>query len=76
MKPSNMKPSKPTGGTPLPPGAHNVPGSKAYRALQGAPHPGEVVIGKSLVSSPKGSAPVVIGKKHTRVEGDKPRDPR
>jgi hypothetical protein len=64
------------GGVPLPAGSHNVPGSRAYRALQGAPHPGEVQIGRNFVADPRGGAPLVIGKKHIRVEGDKPRDPR
>jgi hypothetical protein len=64
------------GRQPLPPGAHHVPGSAAYRALQGASHPGEVQVGKSFVADPRGGAPLVIGKKHIRVEGDKPRDPR
>jgi hypothetical protein len=40
---------------------------------KGGKHPGEVVIGKGFVASPKGSAPLVIGKRHVRVEGDKPR---
>jgi hypothetical protein len=64
------------GGVPLPMGAHHVPGSAAYRKLQGAPHPGEVQIGRDFVASPKGGAPLVIGQKHIRVEGDKPRPPR
>jgi hypothetical protein len=64
------------GGVPLPPGAHHVPGSKAWRAVQKAPHPGEVQIGKSFVASPLGGPELKIGAKHIRVEGDKPRDPR
>jgi hypothetical protein len=63
------------GGQPLPKGAFNVPGSRAYRALQKAPHPGEVQIGKSFVADPRGGPELVIGKRHIRVEGDKPRDP-
>jgi hypothetical protein len=70
------KPAVAKGGVPLPPGAHHVPGSKAYRAVQGAPHPGEVQIGRSLVSDPRGSGEVIIRKKHIRVEGDKPREVR
>jgi hypothetical protein len=61
---------------PTPEGAKNVPGSRNYRALQGAPHPGEVQIGRDFVASPKGGAPLVIGKRHVRVEGDKPREQR
>ena len=66
-------PPKPTakGGEPLPPGARNVPGSKAYRALQGAPHPGEVTIGPSFLDAGRGGPELVIGKKHVHVEGDK-----
>jgi hypothetical protein len=60
----------------LPPGAHAVPGSKAYRALQGAPHPGEVIIGKSFLEAGRGGPPLVVGKRHIRVEGDKPREVR
>jgi hypothetical protein len=64
------------GGVPLPPGARNVPGSRAYRALQGAPNPGEIVIGKSFLANARGGPELVIGKKHIRVEGDKPREQR
>jgi hypothetical protein len=70
------KPAVAKGGVPLPPGAHNVPGSKAYRALQGAPHPGEVQIGKGFLANPKGGGELVVGKEHVRVEGDKPREQR
>ena len=66
----------PKGGVPLPPGARNVPASAAYRALQGAPHPGHVEIGKDFVASPKGGPELIIGKKHVHIKGDKPRDPR
>jgi hypothetical protein len=64
------------GGQPLPPGAKNVPGSENYRRLQGAPHPGEITIGKQFVADPRGGPELVIGKKHLRVEGDKPREKR
>jgi hypothetical protein len=64
------------GGVPLPPGAHNVPGSKAYRALQGAPHPGAVQIDKSFVADPRGGAELVIGKKHLEVRDNRTRAPR
>jgi hypothetical protein len=66
-------PAKPVarGGQPLPPGSRNVPGSKNYRALQGAEHPGHVEIGKDFVASLKGGAEKVIGKKHVRIKGDR-----
>jgi hypothetical protein len=70
-------PSKPAGRQPqLPPGSKNVPGSEAYRKLQGAPHPGSVTIGNAFVSSHKGGAPLVVGKRHIHIEGDKKREPR
>jgi hypothetical protein len=64
------------GGVPLPPGAHNVPGSAAYRALQKAPHPGVVQIDKSFVASPNGGPELVIGKKHLEVRDNRTRNPR
>jgi hypothetical protein len=73
------KPTKPPvakGGQPLPPGARSVPGSESYRKMQGAPHPGEIFIGKSFVADPRGGPELVIGKKQLRVEGDKPREKR
>jgi hypothetical protein len=76
MMKTPTKPPVAKGGVPLPPGARNVPGSEAYRRMQGAPHPGEITIGKSFVSDPRGGAPLVIGKKHLRVEGDRPRAKR
>jgi hypothetical protein len=60
----------------LPPGAHNVPGSKAYRALQGAPHPGTVQIDKSFVADPRGGPELVVGKKHLEVRDNRSRNPR
>ena len=78
MKTPPKAPAKPVakGGVPLPPGAHNVPGSEAYRALQKAPHPGEVTIGKQFLADPRGGPELVIGKRHVHVEGDKPREKR
>jgi hypothetical protein len=61
MKKTPPKPAA-KGGVPLPPGARNVPGSKAYRALQGAPHPGAVQIDKSFVADPRGGPELVVGK--------------
>ena len=70
------KPAVAKGGVPLPPGEHNVPGSKAYRALQGAPHPGAVQIDKSFVANPKGGPELKIGKKHLEVRDNRSRNPR
>lgn len=65
------------GGAPLPEGAKNVPGSARYKASQGQKSPGEVVIGKSFLANPnRGGPELIIGKKHIRVEGDKPREKR
>jgi hypothetical protein len=60
----------------LPPGAHNVPGSRAYKALQGAPHPGAVVIDKSFVADPRGGPELVVGKKHVETKDNRTRSPR
>jgi hypothetical protein len=73
---STPKQPAPKGGQPLPPGAHNVPGSEAYRRMQGAPHPGEIFIGRSFLADSRGGPPLVIGRKVLRTEGDKPRDKR
>jgi hypothetical protein len=64
------------GGVPLPPGAHNVPGSRAYRALQGAPHPGAVTIDENFVADPRGGRELVVGKKHLEVSDNRTRNPR
>jgi hypothetical protein len=76
--PSNMKPSKAVarGGQPLPPGAHNVPGSRAYRALQGAPHPGVVQIDKSFVADARGGPELIIGRRHLEARDNRTRSPR
>jgi hypothetical protein len=60
----------------LPPGAHNVPGSRAYRALQKAPHPGTVTIDKSFVADPRGGPELVVGKKHLEVADNRTKSPR
>ena len=61
-----------------PTGAHNVPGSRAYKALQGAPHPGTVQIDKSFVADPRGGPELVVGKKHLEVRDrdNRSRNPR
>jgi hypothetical protein len=66
----------PKGGVPLPPGARNVPGSAAYRAVQGAPHPGAVQIDKNFVADPRGGPELVVGRKHLEVKDNRTRDPR
>jgi hypothetical protein len=75
MKTPSAKPIA-KGGQPLPPGSRNVPGSKAYRKMQGAPHPGFVEIGNDFVSSRKGGPPLVVGRKHIRIKGDPKHPPR
>jgi hypothetical protein len=52
---------------------HRLKPTKTPTTAKGGKHPEEVVIGKAFVANPKGSKPVVIGKRHIRVEGDKPR---
>jgi hypothetical protein len=64
------------GGVLLSEGAKNVPGSSRYRALQKAPYPGSVEIGKDFASSPKGGPELVIGKRHIHVKGDPKHPPR
>jgi hypothetical protein len=75
MKKTPPKPAA-KGGGPLPPGARNVPGSKAYRALQKARHPGVVQIDKSFVADPRGGPELVVGKKHLEVRDNRTRNPR
>jgi hypothetical protein len=77
--PSSMKPPKQPaakGGQPLPPGAHNVPGSRTYRALQKAPHPGTVQIDKSFVADHRGGPELIIGKKTLEMRDNRTRSPR
>jgi hypothetical protein len=77
MKTPSKTPPKSAGRQPpLPPGAHNVPGSQAYRRLQGAPHPGHVEIDKSFVSNPKGGPELVIGRKALHVRDGRTIDKR
>lgn len=74
MKP----PAKPAakGGVPLPPGAHNVPGSQAYKKLQGAPKPKPVQIDKSFVADPRGGPELKVGKAHVEVRDNRTHNPR
>jgi hypothetical protein len=65
----NDKTSK--GGQPLPPGAHNVPGSARYRAVQGAPRPKPVQIDEKFVSDPRGGPELVVGKRHIEVKDNR-----
>ena len=64
-----MKTPTSKGGQPLPPGARNVPGSTAYRAMQGAPRPKPVQIDESFVADPRGGKPLAVGKRHIEVKG-------
>ena len=52
----------------LPPGAHKVPGSRAYQKVQGAVRPKPVQIDKSFVSDPRGGPPLVAGKRHIEAK--------
>jgi hypothetical protein len=76
MNKTPPKSPAPKGGTSLPMGAHHVPGSKAYRALQGAPHPGTVTIDKSFVADPRGGPELKVGKRHLEVKDNRSRNPR
>jgi hypothetical protein len=53
-----------------------LPGSQAYRRLQGAPHPGHVEIDKSFVSNPEGGPELVIGRKALHVRDGRTIDKR
>jgi hypothetical protein len=54
------------------PGARDpVPGTAAYRAMQGAKRPAPVRIDNSFVASPQGGAPLVVGKRHVEVKGNR-----
>jgi hypothetical protein len=70
-----MKPTapaaKPKGGQPLPPGSHNVPGSSAYRKLQGAEKPPHKTIDRSFVASPKGGPELKVGKSAVHVKDNR-----
>jgi hypothetical protein len=69
-------PSKLKGGTPLPPGSRNVPGSRAYKALQGQKHAAPVVLDRSFVADPRGGAEKVIGKAHVETKDNRTHNPR
>jgi hypothetical protein len=73
-----MKTPTSKGGQPLPKGAHSsgVPGTAAHRALQGAKRPAPVTIDDRFVASPKGGAPLVIGKGHVEVAGNRSKNAR
>jgi hypothetical protein len=60
----------------LPPGAHNVPGSKNYRAMQGAPRPKPVQIDEKFVADPRGGPELVVGRRHVEVRDNRTRAPR
>jgi hypothetical protein len=64
------------GGAPTPEGAKNVPGSEREAKLKGAPRPAPKIIGREFVSDHRGGAPLVIGKSHIQVKGDRGRLPR
>jgi hypothetical protein len=75
MKPTPKQPAA-KGGVPLPPGAANVPGSKAYKALQGQKPPGApVVLDRSFVANPKGGGEKIIGRKHVEVRDNRSHNP-
>jgi hypothetical protein len=77
MKPSNMKPTKPVGGVPLPGGAKNVPGGARFRAAQGQKSPGApVVLDRSFVADPRGGAEKVIGRKNVETRDNRSHNPR
>jgi hypothetical protein len=61
---------------PLPPGAHNVPGSARYQAMQGAPRPKPVTIDRSFVADPRGGPELVVGKRHIEVKDNRTRTTR
>jgi hypothetical protein len=74
MKP----PAKPAakGGVPLPEGARHVPGSEAYRKVQGAPKPPAKVIDRSFVADPRGGPELKVGKGHVEVKDNRTHNPR
>jgi hypothetical protein len=70
------KPPKATRQPKLPPGAHNVPGSDAYRKLQGAPRPKPVVVDAHKFATTKGGPELKLGNRHFEVKDRRTRDPR
>jgi hypothetical protein len=71
-----MKTPTSKGGTPLPPGAHNVPGSARYRAMQGAPRPKPVQIDEKFVADSRGGPELVVGKRHIEVRDNRTKTSR
>ena len=61
---------------PLPPGARNVPGSKNYRAMQGAVRPKPVQIDEKFVADSRGGPELVAGKRHIEVKDNRTRTER
>lgn len=61
---------------PLPLGSRNVPGSKAYRAMQGAPASKPALIDHSFVADPRGGPPLVAGKGGVEVNDNRTRSKR
>ena len=61
----------------LPPGAHSsgVPGTKASRAMQGAPRPKAVTIDNSFATS-RGGKPLIVGKGHVEVKDNRTKTSR
>jgi hypothetical protein len=59
------------GGVPLPEGAKHVPGSQAYRAVQGAPRVPHKVIDRNFVADPRGGPELVAGKAHIAVRDNR-----
>jgi hypothetical protein len=65
------------GAKSLPPGAANVPGSRAYKAAQGQKSPGApVVLDRSFVADPRGGAERIIGRKHVETRDNRTHNPR
>jgi hypothetical protein len=64
--------------TKLPKGARGagVPGTAAYRAMQGAPRPKATTIDNSFVANSQGGKPLVIGKGHIEVAGNRSKNER
>jgi hypothetical protein len=72
MKTPPAKPAaKAKDGRQVAPGGSMAPGTDAYRRARGAPRPPPVVIDKSFVKDPRGGKPLVVGKRHIRVKGDR-----
>jgi hypothetical protein len=73
----NAKPQKSSGRQPqLPPGAYQVPGSRAVKALKGERDPGVVAIDKNFVSDPRGGPELVVGRSALHVRDNRTIDKR